>query len=107
MEGCGLGAGESETSLTHREIAQGLAECGGIHVRPQCFGEPQLGVGELPQQEVADAQVAPGADEEVGRREVGQRGVRAEGGFVDVPGLQASGRDFLGQAPRAWMRPKR
>jgi hypothetical protein len=43
-------------------------------------------VCQLPQQEVADAEVAAGADEQVRRRQVGQRHACADGGFVDVGG---------------------
>ena len=40
-------------------------ERGGIEIGPQRVGEIELGVGELPQQEIADALLAAGADEEV------------------------------------------
>src|SRR5687768_17551780 len=41
-----------------------------VEIGPERVGEVQLGVRELPQQEVADALLAPGADEEVGLRRV-------------------------------------
>ena len=37
----------------------------GIKVRPQCIGEIKLSIGQLPQQEIADALLAAGADEQV------------------------------------------
>src|ERR1700761_5544499 len=55
-----------------------------IEVRPQGFGEIQLGIGQLPQQEIADAELAAGTDEQIQRRQVRQGHPMAEQGFVDI-----------------------
>src|SRR5690606_7636242 len=43
-----------------------VAERGGIEVGPQHVGEEQLGVGQLPEQEVADPLFAARTDEQIG-----------------------------------------
>ena len=53
-------------------------EGGGVEVRPQQVGEVQLGVRELPEQEVGDALLAAGADEQVRLRRVRHREERLE-----------------------------
>src|SRR5207244_9298148 len=47
-------------------VAQRLLQRAGVKLRPAFFRDPQLGVGDLPEQEVADAHLAGGADEQVG-----------------------------------------
>ena len=50
----------------------------GVEIRPEQVGEIELGVGELPQQEVRNPLLAAGADEEVGLRRVGHREERLD-----------------------------
>ena len=83
------------TEMLDRGVELALAE-----VRPQRVAEIQLGVGEIPQQEIADALLAAGADQQVGIRQPGQRQVRAERGLVDVVGAQLAGDAALGELPR-------
>src|SRR5688500_4817399 len=59
-------AGAPEAALAPAEGVERVGERGGPEVRPQGFGEVQLGVRELPQEEVGDALLAAGADEKVG-----------------------------------------
>src|SRR5690349_11431392 len=79
-------AGAPEAPLA---LAIGLdrqVQRGGVEVRPQRFGEVQLAVGELPEQEVADALLAAGADEQVGLRRVRHREVARRVGFPHLAG---------------------
>src|SRR3989338_251254 len=54
-----------ETPLAPAEVLKRLLELGHGEVRPQGRREVKLGVGALPEQEVAQAQLAAGAEEEV------------------------------------------
>src|SRR3989338_9652713 len=54
-----------ETPLALAEVLERRLELGHGKVRPQGRREVKLGVGALPQEEVAQAQLAAGADEEV------------------------------------------
>ena len=55
----------AEASLAARVLLQGCVECVLIEVRPQALDEVQLGVRALPEQEVAEAFLAAGADEQI------------------------------------------
>src|SRR5580658_10705822 len=68
----GLLRGAPEAALTGGEECQRRIQLGGIEVRPQAVGEVQLGIGEVPQQEIADAMFAAGADEQVRVRQLRQ-----------------------------------
>ena len=67
-------------------LGERRVEVGRVEVGPEAVAEVELGVGGLPQQEVADALVAAGPDEQVDVRQV--RGVqpRGDGRLVDVVG---------------------
>ncbi|MNH09764.1 hypothetical protein D3C79_692250 [compost metagenome] len=69
-----------------------------FEVRPEQVGEVQLGVGQLPQQEVADAVLATGTDAQIGQRQVTccQAGLQQLGG--DVVRTQVAGLNFARQA---------
>ncbi|MNO84707.1 hypothetical protein D3C76_760570 [compost metagenome] len=90
-----------------------------FEVRPVQVGEIQLGIGQLPQQEIADAPLATGTDTQVGQRQLarGQAGlqqtrrnvVRAQmaglyfprqalGSLGDVPLATVVGRDLQYEA---------
>ena len=60
-----------------RERGDRRVERRGVEVGPQRIGEIELGVGELPEQEIADALLAAGADEEIGLGRVAHRQVAA------------------------------
>ncbi|KAG0779054.1 hypothetical protein G6F22_010861 [Rhizopus arrhizus] len=92
----GLGHGLEVSVASVQRLLQQF----GIEVRPQGLGEPQLGVGQLPQQEVADAGIAAGADEQVRGRQVGQGHLAAQQRFVDLFGQQAARGHFHGQGAR-------
>src|SRR6476619_2021101 len=77
----------AESSTARGVLRQGCAEGTGVEVRPELVGEDELRVGELPQQEVRDAQLAARADEQI---RVGKRRrveVRGEHVLVDLGGL--------------------
>ena len=57
-----------------------------------------LGVGNLPEQEVADARFAARADEQVGVGQHARVELRFDDLFVDLFGAQATGGDFFGDA---------
>src|SRR3989304_145973 len=61
-------------------------ERGGVEIRPQRIGEMQLGIGKLPEQKIAHAPLAAGADEQVRLRCVIHREPRRQ--------------VLLGEAPR-------
>src|SRR5688572_1190661 len=62
LGGAQLLARAPEAALTLLVRADRRLEGRGIEIRPQRFGEIELGVGELPQQKVADALLAARAD---------------------------------------------
>ena len=66
-------AGAAEAPLALPIPIDRGVERGGVEIGPQHVGEIELGVGELPQQEVRDPLLAAGADEQVGLRRVGHR----------------------------------
>src|SRR5689334_24756723 len=82
-----LFAGQAVSPLARRERCQRRFQLRNVEIRPQRVAEEDLGVGEVPQQEVADPMVAAGADEEVGIGHVAQRQRLREARLVD--GLDA------------------
>src|SRR5436190_2745134 len=53
------------TPLARRERCQRRFELRHVEIRPERVAEENLGVRKIPQQEIADAMVAPGADEQI------------------------------------------
>src|SRR5919108_5564539 len=66
-------AGAAEPALAPRVRGDGLVQGFGAEVGPERIGEVELGVRELPEEEVGDALLAARADEEVGLRRVAHR----------------------------------
>ncbi len=91
---------EPEAALPPAEMLDRGVELALVEVRPQRVAEVQLGVGEIPQQEIADALLAAGADQQVGIRQTGQRQLLAELRLVDVVRAQLAGDAALGELPR-------
>jgi hypothetical protein len=71
-----------------------------VEIRPERVAEVQLGVRKIPQQEVADALLAAGADQQIGIRQAGESQLVAYVCLVDVFGTQLAGNDALGDEPR-------
>src|SRR5712691_12094581 len=65
-----------------------MLELATSEVRPQPVEEDELGVGKLPEQEVRDAQLARGADQQVWVRQLGRIEVGAQGVLVDLGRLE-------------------
>src|SRR5690606_2594489 len=89
-----LRARAAETPLASAIGLEGLFERGLIEVRPPDDGEVKLRVGRLPEPEVADPLLAPGASEEIGLRRPGHRKMRCEVLFAEPVG-------FAGQLGRS------
>src|ERR1700690_3905963 len=49
-----------------------LVQAGSIKIRPQCVGKVQLGIGQLPEQKIANAFFSSGADEKIGFGGIGE-----------------------------------
>src|SRR5262249_21100891 len=67
-------------------------------IRPQRVDEPQLGVGTLPQQEIADALLAAGADQQIRIGHARRQQLLLEARFVDAIGGELAGDDSARQA---------
>src|SRR5260221_456893 len=68
----------AEAALAAAVRIDRLIQRRGVEVRPKLVGEIELGVRELPQQEVADPLLAAGADEQIRLRRVAHREIRGE-----------------------------
>src|SRR5712691_9929967 len=89
----------TEAARPPLELGDGAIEVDRPEVRPVGRRDPQLGVGDLPQQEVRDAHLAAGADQEIRiRHAVGVEGA-ADVGLRDVVGSQLAGPHAPGQGP--------
>src|SRR5215210_1500788 len=71
-------------SVAAREGSDGSAELLGGEVRPERIRDVELGVGDLPEQEVRDPQFPAGADHEVHLRCLGRVEVGGKGILVDL-----------------------
>ncbi len=57
-------------ALALLEVDEGLEETGAIEIGPQDFRDEDFGVGDLPEEEIADTHFAAGANEEIGIRQI-------------------------------------
>ena len=72
MSGWGnLFTDESESALAVLVVQHGLEQMLLLEIGPQHVGEPKLCIRDLPQQEVADALLTTGANEQFGVRHTG------------------------------------
>src|SRR5579872_6021345 len=55
-----LGRGFAEAALPLAEVIEGVVEMRRRKLRPESLGEIELGIGEIPKQEIADALLASG-----------------------------------------------
>src|SRR5919199_604534 len=79
----------AEAAAAARIVLQGGAEIRLAEVRPQGVDEDELGVRELPEQEVRDAKLARGADQQVRIRHVGLVQAGRKRLLVDLVGFDA------------------
>ena len=74
----------SVTALLARKVGQRAIKLGLAEIRPQYIGEIEFGIGQLPEQEVADAHVAACAYEQIRIRQIADAGRLGEHLLVDV-----------------------
>ena len=75
-------------------------QVGPIELRPVRIGKVKFCVGKIPQQKVADSVVAACADTQVGLRNVAEREITLEHGFINCGWIHDAGAHILGQRPR-------
>ena len=88
----------AEAAAAGCEIAQGFVEFFDGEFGPEGVGDVELGVADLPEEVVADAHFAGGADEEVGVGHAGGVEVFGEGLFGDLGGAEFAAFYFFGDA---------
>src|SRR5581483_2820347 len=92
----------AEAAPAPRVRRERVAQLAGPELRPQRVDEDELGVRELPEQEVRDSELAGRPDQQVGIRQLGRVEVRGERVLVDLARVDsrlrepASGLDDLG-----------
>src|SRR5438067_5532255 len=89
-----LFAESTEAAAALLVVADGFVEVFSAEVGPEDWGEPELAVRRLPQEEVAQALLAAGSDDEVGVGHVGVGQALRDGLGGDLP-LQLAGFGFL------------
>src|SRR5688572_22672563 len=77
-------AGAPEAPLAPAVPGERLLESRRVEVGPQALGEKQLRIRKLPEQEVADSLLAPGADEQVRLGRIGHREILGKMLFGDA-----------------------
>src|SRR5437764_7860472 len=94
----GLGSARANrgtvAALASAIIGDRLFQIGAPEIRPQRLGKDELGIGALPQQEVADALLAAGADQEIRVREIHGQQMRGDQLLVDSVEGQRPGSRF-------------
>src|SRR5579871_4171261 len=80
----GLSGRAAEAALPLLEERQRLEELALAEVRPERVGDVQLGVSELPEEEVADPHLSAGADEKVGIGDAGRAEVLGKHALSDA-----------------------
>lgn len=101
MRGRYLFRGFAKTALTRLEGIQCLVQGGFIEVGPQTVTEKQLGVCGLPQQKIADAHLAAGADDQVRVRHMGHAHGGVQACFGDGHTLRGQASCCLRDVPAA------
>src|SRR5690606_4940421 len=90
----------AEAPLARLIIRNRREQVGLVEVRPERVGEVQLRVRGRPDEEVADAELAARADEEVDRADLHGGEDRAEQALVDALGIELALRRALGDLAR-------
>src|SRR5207244_11916652 len=86
----------SESSRAALEFGHGSIEIDGAEVRPERRRDPELCIGDLPQEEVRDPHLAARADQQIRIGEVGGVAGLADLLLRDVLGPQPAGRPLSG-----------
>src|SRR5471032_2611106 len=95
-----LGADAAIPPLAFAELGDRLFEMLLAEIRPQGVDEHQFGVGALPEQKVADALLATGADEQIRIGDARGQQLTLEACFVDLVGRDLSRRDLAREIAR-------
>src|SRR5688572_23504567 len=95
-----LFARQAEAALASAECGERSLEVRLVEIRPQHIADVDLGIGEIPQQEIADAMIAAGADEQVRIRHVAEAEFFREARLVDGVDTDGAACDFRGQLAR-------
>ena len=89
------GAETAVAAFAFLKINQGFEKFRAGKIRPESFGDVNFGVGDLPEQKIADAHFAAGADEQVGIGEAGGIEMLGDGLFVGLERGHAVGADLV------------
>src|SRR5207249_5000116 len=95
-----LGGGAAEAALALLEEGERLEVVALAEVGPQGVGHVHLGVRELPEEEVAEAHLAAGADQEIGIRDAARAEVLGERAGGDPVGVELAAPDAPGAGAR-------
>src|SRR5262245_11941434 len=87
-------------SFTPAKLGDRLLQMLLAEIRPQRVDEHQLGIGALPEQEIADALFATRADQQIRVGHAGSQQLLLEARLVDAIGRELTGSDTTRQAPR-------
>src|SRR5258708_4837916 len=101
--GCPAGALTADAAIATfapAELGDRLLEMLLAEIGPQRVDEHQLGIGALPEQEIADPLLAAGPDQKVGIGHAGSEQFALEQILVDALGRQFTGGDLAGEASR-------
>src|SRR5712692_6501393 len=90
----------AEAALAPAEFKNGVLERGAIEIGPIDRHEDELAVGRLPHQEVRQALLAAGADDQIGIGHVGRIEIETKRLGSDGVGLNLPRRHVLGGPPR-------
>src|SRR5258708_27584066 len=96
-----LRRGLAEATLALTEVVECALQQRRRKFRPERVGKIELGIGEIPQQKVADALFAARADQQVRIRNSGQCQPRTDVLLRYLPRRQFTRRDIPGQGPAA------
>src|SRR5262249_30296834 len=92
-------SGRAITPLAAMKLAEGPLEVRLGEVRPERVDEHELGIGGLPQQEIAQPLLPAGPDDQVGIGHVRREQVALEERLVDPSGIEGARLGGLGDAP--------
>src|SRR5439155_1275276 len=90
----------AEATLALLIESQRLEELALAEIRPERVGDVDLRVGDLPEEEVAEAHLAAGPDEQVGIRDARGAEVAADDGRGDLLGAQLAAAHATGDGTR-------
>ena len=65
------GSDSAVAAFAFLEVEEGFEEAGALEIGPESFRDKNFGVGDLPEEKIADAHFAAGADEKIGIGQVG------------------------------------